>query len=113
MTTDSSAGDKNPPRWAERLLRGLLTSANRETITGDLLEEYREVIWPTRGAVRARLWYLRQCLSLALASNSPAQWMIWLAAVGAIVVAFFMRYHLPPAFPYGAWGALAIGVWQR
>jgi hypothetical protein len=59
MTTDSSA-DKNPPRWAERLLRGLLTPANRDTITGDLLEEYREVIRPTRGAVRARLWYLRQ-----------------------------------------------------
>ena len=31
---------------------------------GDLLEEYREVVLPTRGRVNAQLWYLRQALSL-------------------------------------------------
>jgi hypothetical protein len=56
-------GDR-PPRWAEWLLQATLTPRDRETIPGDLLEEYREVILPTRGRVRANLWYLRQVLSL-------------------------------------------------
>ena len=110
MTPHGPASDVNPPRWAERLLRVLLAPANRDTITGDLLEEYRDAIEPTRGAVRARLWYLRQVLSLALASYSPAQLLIWLAAAGMIVVAFVMRYHLAPPFPDGGWAALAIGA---
>lgn len=109
MTRRPLPGDENPPRWAERLLRALLTPANRDPVTGDLLEEYREVIRPARGAVRARLWYLRQALSLALASNSPVQSLIWLAAAGAIVTAFVMRNHLDPPFNLGAWTALAIG----
>jgi hypothetical protein len=53
-----------PPRWAEQLLRALLNPRDRDTIAGDLLEEYREVILPTRGRIRAQLWYLRQALSL-------------------------------------------------
>ena len=109
MITHRLPGDENPPRWAERLLRALLTPANRDTVTGDLLEEYREAIRPARGAVRARLWYLRQVLSLALASNSPVQSLIWLAAAGAIVTSFVMRNHLDPPFPTAAWTAVSIG----
>ncbi len=52
-----------PPRWAEQMLRVLLEPRDRDTIAGDLLEEYREVVLPTRGRFRARLWYLRQMLS--------------------------------------------------
>jgi len=52
-----------PPRWAEHLLRAFLEPRNRETIAGDLLEEYREVVLPERGRFRARLWYVRQVLS--------------------------------------------------
>jgi hypothetical protein len=54
-----------PPRWAEWLLRAILEPRDRDTIPGDLLEEYREVIVPTRGRFRANLWYLRQALSLS------------------------------------------------
>jgi hypothetical protein len=53
-----------PPRWAEWLLGVMLKPRDRDTISGDLLEEYREVIVPTRGRTRANLWYLRQALSL-------------------------------------------------
>jgi hypothetical protein len=53
-----------PPRWAERLLDVFLEPRDRETIAGDLLEEYREVVLPTRGRFRAQLWYVRQVLSL-------------------------------------------------
>jgi hypothetical protein len=56
--------DADPPRWAEALLRLWLAPRDRDSIAGDLLEEYREVILPARGRFRARLWYLRQVLSL-------------------------------------------------
>jgi hypothetical protein len=49
-----------PPRWSEKLLRSLLLDRDRDTISGDLLEEYREVAVPTRGAKGARWWYRRQ-----------------------------------------------------
>lgn len=35
-----------PPRWAELLLEQLLASDDRQTITGDLREEYAEAILP-------------------------------------------------------------------
>jgi hypothetical protein len=63
MTMQLAASD-NPPRWMEGLLRLLLKRRDRDTIVGDLLEEYREVIVPTRSRFRADLWYLRHALSL-------------------------------------------------
>lgn len=52
-----------PPRWAEALLERLLPDYAREAITGDLREEYTEGQLPERGALGARLWYLRQVAS--------------------------------------------------
>lgn len=59
MPNDSN----RPPRLTEQLLRILLKPRDRDTIAGDLLEEYREVVLPTRGRLRARLWYLRQVVT--------------------------------------------------
>ncbi len=56
-----------PPRWLEWLLLRFLPSRDRETISGDLLEEYREEQLPRAGPVRANLWYLRQSMSFASA----------------------------------------------
>ncbi len=64
MTRTPDIDHANPPRWAEALLRRQLAPRDRDTIAGDLLEHYREVILPRRGRVRARLWYVRQVLSL-------------------------------------------------
>ena len=61
MGTDAK---DRPPRWAESLLRILLKPRDRDTVAGDLLEEYREVVLPARGLVRAQLWYVRQAISL-------------------------------------------------
>ena len=58
------ANDECPPRWAEWLLQIVLPRRDRETVSGDLLEEFREVVVPTRGRLRARAWYVRQVLSL-------------------------------------------------
>src|SRR5688500_10263372 len=38
--------DARPPRWAEAILRLLLKPEDRESVSGDLLEEYRETIVP-------------------------------------------------------------------
>jgi hypothetical protein len=48
-----------PPRWAEALLRLLLKPEDRESVSGDLLEEYRQSILPERGK-GADAWYLCQ-----------------------------------------------------
>ena len=55
--------EKSPPQWLERILVHLLPARDRETISGDLLEEYREH-QSRSGVLRTNLWYLRQVLSL-------------------------------------------------
>jgi hypothetical protein len=50
----------HPPRWAEALLRALLKAADVESVSGDLLEQYRDSIVRTRGKRRADLWYMLQ-----------------------------------------------------
>ena len=52
--------------------------ATRDPIIGDLLEEYREVVLPERGRMRAALWFARQLASLV------KPWM-WGALLGAIL----------------------------
>jgi len=54
-----------PPRWAEALLRLLLPSDHAETVSGDLLEEYRETVVPSRGRRRADAWFVRQVAGFA------------------------------------------------
>ncbi len=51
---------ERPPVWAEALLRVLLPPRDRETVSGDLLEEYRDSVRPARGRVRANVWYVGQ-----------------------------------------------------
>jgi len=52
-----------PPQWLERMLQCCLSRRDRETISGDLLEEYREEQVPRFGRMRANVWYLRQSIS--------------------------------------------------
>jgi len=47
------------------MLERLLVARDRETVAGDLREEYVESIMPRSGRLRADVWYLRQCLSFA------------------------------------------------
>ncbi len=56
---------QGPPRWAELLLEQLLRARERETVTGDLREEYAEFLVPQVGRLRANFWYLRQIYSIA------------------------------------------------
>jgi hypothetical protein len=56
--------DAKAPRWAEAMLQIALPARDRESVAGDLLEEYREEVLPKQGLFRARLWYVRQVLML-------------------------------------------------
>ncbi len=49
-----------PPRWAEALLQAFLRPGDFESVSGDLLEQYRDSIYPARGKRRADLWYITQ-----------------------------------------------------
>jgi hypothetical protein len=67
--------------WGEIVLRLVVRGRDRETISGDLLEEYREEILPNRGPIRARLWYARQVVSFV----HPLAWGLLIgAAAGAL-----------------------------
>jgi hypothetical protein len=55
-----------PPEFAETLLELALPANSRETVSGDLLEEYRDARVPLFGRVRANLWYLRQVAGIFL-----------------------------------------------
>ena len=70
-----------PPRWAEAALRLLLMPRDRETVPGDLLEEYRESIHPARGRRAADRWYVRQVAGFAWRGN-----ILWAALFSAAFV---------------------------
>jgi hypothetical protein len=89
MSGPEARDGSNPPRWAEYTLRALLKARDRDTITGDLLEEYREVAFPTLGPTGARRWYLRQVWSLmAITTTSLVVRMtlVWAVAFAAVMV---------------------------
>jgi hypothetical protein len=77
-----------PPRWTEALVQMLLKPDDRESVSGDLLEEYRESIVPAQGR-RADRWYVRQALGLLLRASAP--WGI-LAGIALIVRNLFDIY---------------------
>jgi len=82
-----------PPRWADVVLRMLLAPQDRQTVSGDLLEEYRESIHPTRGQRRADLWYVGQVAGFAWRANR-----IWAGLLsGAFVARTALDWFWPTA----------------
>ena len=57
---------ESPPGWLQKVLGAVLHSRDRETILGDLLEEYREEQLPRLGSVPANFWYGRQVIGFVL-----------------------------------------------
>jgi hypothetical protein len=88
MTTDSS--HVLPPRWAEATLRLLLSPNDRDSVSGDLLEEYRVSIVPEHGGAAPR-WYVRQVAGFLL----RASWF-WGTAVGATLIVRYLLDTLAP-----------------
>jgi hypothetical protein len=79
-----------PPCWAESLLRLLLAARDRESVSGDLLEEYRASIVPSLGA-GANGWYRRQVGRYVLRAIAP-----WSASIAAICVTRYLFDTLLP-----------------
>jgi hypothetical protein len=83
-----------PPVWAEGILRLLLEPEHRESVSGDLLEEYRRSIVPALGG-GADGWYVRQVGGFLW----RASWQ-WGALVGATLIVRYMFDTLVPVTNY-------------
>jgi hypothetical protein len=86
---------QNPPRLAEALLRSLLRPSDRESIPGDLIEEYRAVTRPALGAVRANIWYVKHVVSVLWRLTWP-----YALAMSGLMVLFLT---LKDAREYDSW----------
>jgi hypothetical protein len=94
---NGGGGAIRPPRWAEALMRAVLRPDEAEPECGDLLEAYRDSIYPNRGRRRANLWYVVQVAGYVTRSH-PRNWSSQLTTtlfllglglpIGAVVVAF-------------------------
>ena len=71
-----------PPEWAEALLRLVLDRDHADSVSGDLLEEYRTTIHPARGQSGADRWYVMQTLGYVARSSG-----FWAAIFGGAFVA--------------------------
>ncbi len=69
-------------RGRKPILRAVLKPTDFVTVSGDLLEEYRETVQPTRGQSGADVWYIAQVLGFA--TRVPR---VWGAVLGVAVVA--------------------------
>jgi hypothetical protein len=67
---------------AETILRVFLRADEAETESGDLLEAYRDSIYPTRGRWRADFWFVRQVASYVLRASVP--WGLLLGLVWVV-----------------------------
>ena len=97
-----------PPRWAEAVLMTLLKPGDRESVSGYLLEEYREAWRPARGAFRANVWYLVQVGSLL--------WrLIWpcVLAMGGLSVLPGLRLLISPGGSFRLLGYGCVGDVRR
>src|SRR4030095_7737325 len=81
------------PDWAEALLRATLKPADRDSVSGDLLEQYRDSIEPSRGPVRADRWYVRQVFGYVW--RDARGWALMFAT--ASIVRTAMDWFSPPA----------------
>ena len=98
-----------PPSWAESLLRLILRPEDRDSVSGDLLEEYRESIVPALGA-KANRWYIRQVAWYVLRTT----WAWGLALAVSVVFRNTLDWWLSPTQDFYArsiastWSARAI-----
>jgi len=87
----------DPPAVAELILRGLLRPDMRETVSGDLLEEYRESRVPAGGEFRADLWYWRQVGGMWLRAY---WWLVVSAVLLHVVRDVFDTFRAPSGASY-------------
>jgi hypothetical protein len=82
-----------PPGWVEAVLRLLLRPEDAETVSGDLLEEYRDAVYPTRGRWRANLWFVKQVAGFAW--RATAVWGLLAGLTAPTSFPVFTAWSLP------------------
>ncbi|HEY7289578.1 MAG TPA: permease prefix domain 2-containing transporter [Vicinamibacterales bacterium] len=87
--------DSMPPRWADALLRASLRPSDRESISGDLLEDYRVSRQPTQGTLRANVWYVRQVFSVLWPLIRPAALVLAAQSIFLALTVFRPGHHAP------------------
>jgi hypothetical protein len=96
-----------PPPWAETLLRVVLKRSDRDSVSGDLLEQYRDSIEPSHGRARANRWYVRQVVGYVW--RDARVWAALFAA--ACIVRTAMDWFDPPVdFSARSSASTSIGV---
>ncbi len=81
-----------PPPWAEALLRIVLRSRDVDSVSGDLLEQYRDTIHAARGQRQADWWYVRQVFGFLWRST-----YVWGCVFGtAMVLRYALDWWVPP-----------------
>jgi hypothetical protein len=88
MTTDAT-----PPAWAETILRLVLSPSHFESVSGDLLEEYRDSIHPVRGQQRADRWYINEVFGFVVRSVWIWGVLFGAAEVGRTALDWFVPTH--------------------
>ena len=97
----------DPPRWAETLLRAFLKPGDFESVSGDLLEQYRDSIYPARGQRRADLWYVSQVFTFV----SPGARLFAVLFSAQFLARTALDWFLPPAdFHARSTTSTALGV---
>lgn len=86
-----------PPSLAEAILRLLLAPRDRDAVSGDLLEEYRESVHPSRGQLGADLWYLGQVAGFFWRSYAAPALLLCAAFLGRTA----LDWLAPPADFHG------------
>ncbi|OFW29354.1 MAG: hypothetical protein A3H97_15155 [Acidobacteria bacterium RIFCSPLOWO2_02_FULL_65_29] len=90
---DQSPRQHRPPRWAEAVLRAMLTPEDAETVSGDLLEVYRDSVRPSRGHLGANVWFVGQVAGFAW----RATWVWGLLLATLILGRNALDWFVPPA----------------
>ena len=95
MTSDAM----NPPRWAEAMLRSLVRPSDGESISGDLLEEYRAARRPPLGALGANVWYIKHVLSVLWQLIRPSALALAGLSILLALTVFRPGHHAPHQSP--------------
>ena len=93
-----------PPAWATAWLETLVPARDHATIAGDLLEEYREFVLPSRGVLLANFWYLTQVSGFML----EAEWLPF--ALRTCIVWSLLFTAAALLAPVGGVAAFLIGI---
>lgn len=96
-----------PPRWAESLLRAFLKPSDFESVSGDLLEQYRDSVYPDRGQLRSDLWYAMQVFTFV----SPVARLFAALFSAQFLVRTAVDWFYPPAdFHFRSTVSTSVGV---